>query len=72
MHKTRRCDTTFYWSWDADGIGTTLKYASFVDGNAISSGGEIMANKKHQFARQFEWALTNRQASDLYSKITAH
>jgi|18_taG_2_1085343.scaffolds.fasta_scaffold45618_3 hypothetical protein len=72
MHKTKRGDRTFYWSWDTDGIGGIIKYLCFVDGGIISSGDEFMANKPHQFASQFEWALTPKQATDLYNKITTY
>ena len=70
MHKTRRDHRNFYWSWDTDGIGVILKHLCFVDGEIISSGDEFMCNESHKFGQQFEWALTPKQAKDLYTLVT--
>ena len=72
MHKTKRKGITYYWTWGDDCVVTEVKMLAFEDGYLANHRSEFITSKLCDFKRGFEWALTEKQAEELYNKITAY
>jgi hypothetical protein len=72
MHKTKRRGITYYWTWNDDCVMTEVKMLAFEGGFLANHRREFITRKLYDFKREFEWALTEKQAEELYNKITAY
>lgn len=72
MHKTKRKGVTYYWTWNDKCVMAEVKMLAFEDGFLVNHRSEFITRKLYDFKSDFEWALTEKQAEDLYNKITAY